>query len=80
MASTAVTETRVVQKIKKHKGNSDDWLNGRTKYKFLIWEFETQLIWRNIIFILVWHVIGIYTLMQYFLYIRTPAIFLFSKY
>ncbi|CAH1957817.1 unnamed protein product [Acanthoscelides obtectus] len=47
------------------------------KYKFLFWEFETPVIWGNVILITIFHIIAVYALFEHFIVIRTPGIILY---
>nr|CAI5859638.1 unnamed protein product [Callosobruchus analis] len=50
------------------------------KYKFLFWQFETPVIWRNVIMITIVHIIAVYGFLEHFLVIRTPGIVTYCKY
>ncbi|CAG9865131.1 unnamed protein product [Phyllotreta striolata] len=55
-----------VEKVELAAGNKQEKpLPSYDKYPFLIWEFETPIIWSNVIFITLWHLIAVYYFIHY---------------
>ncbi|XP_018579048.1 acyl-CoA Delta(11) desaturase-like [Anoplophora glabripennis] len=71
------TTTLVEEKEIFQKNEEQECTFGREKYKFLIWEFETRIIWTNVILIGLFHFIALYSFLTHS-YFEKPGIVIYA--
>lgn len=71
--------TTVVEQEQLHQEDIEkEYGSEHKRHKFLVWEFETPLIWKNIIGITLVHIISIYSVATHS-YLEKPGIVIYGR-